>query len=279
MRAAGIPILPGSIPEPLGSAAGVAAVFLIHSARALPGFSTLSIRVWPIMGDDGVWFVRVPTVARVGESESIPQFLTNALYRLAGPYPPYRQRTVEEGLAFVDETSRLFVSVVDQYLRAVDSDQDPGLPAAWVARSIVPAELHPDLLQASDVADTTPPQLLSFGLEPAAGTPATDPTVTGTCRIVDDRSGVGDGGASSPSQARLRSGSGQMRDVLFVPPTRISGDERDGTYSSSFTLDEHAERGLWRVEFVLLVDNAGNRQSYASDTLAAQGFLTSILVR
>ncbi len=64
-----------------------------------------------------------------------------------------------------------------------------------------------------------------------------------------------------------------------MPRTRIAGDEHDGSYSASFTLDEQAERGLWRVEYVMLVDNAGNRRDYSRDQLTALAFPTSILVR
>ena len=47
----------------------------------------------------------------------------------------------------------------------------------------------------------------------------------------------------------------------------------------AFTLDEHAERGVWQVEYVMLVDNAGNSRQYGPDALAAQGFSISIVVR
>jgi serine/threonine protein kinase len=279
LDAAGLPELPGSIPGNLAMSPSVAAVFLIHSPRGLAGVPTLTVRVWPIHGPEGVWFVRVPTIARAGEPESVPGFLADAIFRLTGPFPPYRQSTVEEGLTIVDETARLFVSIAEQYVRALGDDQDPALPETWVARKIVAVELAQDPALVAEAADTTPPELLAFELEPSSGTPADDPTVTVTCRIVDERSGIGDGGSSSPSQARLRSRSGQMRDVLFTPASRVAGDERDGTYSASFTLDEHAERGVWQVEHVLLVDNAGNNRSYGPDTLAADNFSTSIVVR
>jgi serine/threonine protein kinase len=276
LAAAGVPEIPGSVPN---AAAGpsVAAVFLIHSSRGLAAFPTFAIRLWPVVGPDGVWFVRVPTMTRAGEQETVPVFLLDSLFRLAGPFRPYSQATVENGLAIVDETSGMFVSLVEQYVRALGDDEDPAAPDTWATRRIEPVELDPHARPA--LTDTMPPQLVEFRLEPPSGTPSNDPTVTVTCRIVDDRSGIGDGGPSSPSQARLRSASGQMRDVLFTPLTRIAGDEHDGTYSSSFTLDEHSERGVWRVEYVSLVDNAGNHRSIATDALAAQGFPASILVR
>jgi hypothetical protein len=276
---AGIPELPGTVPRSLGSAHSAAAVFSIHSPRGLAGFPTLTIRVWPISSADEVWFVRAPTIAEPTGQETVAPFLVDSIFLLAGPFPAYRQATVEQGLAIIDETSRLFVSIAEHYVRALGDDQDPSRPDTWADRAVQAVDLAHHLPAAASSADTTAPSLVSFLLQPPDGTPAEDPTITVTCRVVDAQSGIGDGGSSSPSQARIRSRSGQFRDVVFTPATRVSGDERVGTYSSSFTLDDHAERGLWSAEYVMLVDNAGNRRDYPPQELAAQGFSTSILVR
>lgn len=142
-----------------------------------------------------------------------------------------------------------------------------------------PVEMDTALSNESAVSDTTPPTLRSLVLEPAGGTQPSDPTITITVEITDEQAGNGDGGSGSPSQARLRSPSGQMRDALFVAATRVSGNANDGAYSQTFTLEEHAERGLWRVEYVLLVDAAGNDRRHDASELARRGFATSILVR
>jgi Protein kinase domain len=279
LQRAGLTDLPGEPPHALPPGPAVAAVYLIHCPRGLSGLPTLTIRLWPIVGPEGVRFVRAPTLAAPGDQEVVPAFLIEPVFRLEGPFEAYRQSTVDAGIALVDESSRLFVALAEEYVRVVAEGADPALPGAWAERQLSPGDLseQPGAVEAG--ADTTPPTLASLVLEPEGGTPPDDPTVTVVVRITDDQAGIGGGGSGSPSQARLRSPSGQMRDVLFIPATRVSGDELDAVYSQSFTLERHAERGLWRVESVLLVDNAGNMRSHDMADLASRGFSTSIVVR
>lgn len=222
-----------------------------------------------------MWFARAPMIAVEQQPETVAEFLTDRLYRVAGPFPAFRQATMDEGLEFVSESQRLFVAFVETYLLVVDEGGDPAAPDAWRGRALEPV----DISQAPrDAVDIEPPQLLGLELELADDAPPEEPQVGVRCRIRDEQSGIGDGGYSSPSQARLRSRSGQMGDAIFTPATRISGDEHDGTYLDRIKIGQHMERGEWHVEQLMLVDKAGNRRAYLKAELEALDFPTRITI-
>src|SRR5262249_49878598 len=81
------------------------------------------------------------------------------------------------------------------------------------------------------------------------------------------------GGAynSSPSQLLFRSPSGQTAWGIFAP---VAGDD----YSATVTVPRYAETGTWNVNYVSLVDCAGNGRSLSTADLSALGFAVSFTV-
>jgi uncharacterized repeat protein (TIGR01451 family) len=126
------------------------------------------------------------------------------------------------------------------------------------------------------VGDAEPPNILSFDFDPKSiDTSTSSREVTVTARLTDDLSGV-----DLSTQARFRSPSGnQFADVGFWPPGGlISGDELDGIYESKLTLPQHSEQGIWKLDYIYLRDNVGNRRQLSKDDAAASGFPTEFVV-
>ena len=84
-----------------------------------------------------------------------------------------------------------------------------------------------------------------------------------TARLTDNASGIFDGtyangiGGSCP-QIRFVSSSGQIVDGIFDIEQAVSGGPLNGVYRASITLPAGAEAGVWRVDYLLLNDEAGN---------------------
>jgi hypothetical protein len=110
-------------------------------------------------------------------------------------------------------------------------------------------------------ADTTPPQVTAFGLEPSTVDTQEGPaTVTATMTLTDDQSGIatrGDLEAHTYSMSSLSlaplTGTQSAGDLL----TRIAGTGRDGVYTVTLTLPQGAQSGVWRAH-LHLADRAGN---------------------
>lgn len=266
-------LLPGS------DHTGAAACFVIHSPRGIPAFATLVVRTWLSMEAGQVWVNRLPMVTKANEPDAVATFLAPALATRAGPYPPYRQATINEAVRVIEETARLFVTLCEHYLDIIDRGGDPANPREWEGREIVPAEAAQ--AEEADRGDTQPPDLRSFEVIPTAvQLKGTEVSITCRARIVDDAAGVaGVGFTSSPSQARFRSPSGQFADVMFNETQRIAGDALDGVYEDSFVLSPRAERGFWIVESVLVVDQVGNARRYSTVDLRDRGMPTRLEVR
>ena len=256
-----------------------AVCFSIHSPRGVQAFPTLLVRVWLSTQGEGVWINRVPMVCPVGGGETVATFLADAVAARFGPFPPFRHATVEEALAIVEATAAMFLSLSEHYLDIVDRGEDPGNPAAWQGREIVQAAITS--ADGSPRGDTQPPDLLSLEILPSV-VELHDVAVAVTCRarIVDDAVGVaGEGYTSSPSQARFRSPSGQTLDALFDHRNRLSGDARDGVYEGRVELSPESERGLWKIESVLVVDQLGNARRYSPEELRDRGMPNGLQVR
>lgn len=256
-----------------------AVCFVIHSPRGIRAFPTFVVRTWLSMEAEQVWVNRMPMVTKANEPERVATFLPPALASRAGPSPPYRQATIDEAVRVVDETARLFVTLCEHYLDIIDRGGDPANPVEWEEREIIPAEAVQG--EEADRGDTQPPDLRSFEVIPTAvQLGGTEVAITCRARIVDDAAGVaGVGFTSSPSQARFRSPSGQIKDVSFNEAQRISGAALDGVYEDSFVLSPSAERGFWIVEYVLVVDQVGNTRRYSASDLADRGMPNRLEVR
>jgi serine/threonine protein kinase len=241
LSAVGTTDLPGAPPQgvvPQSQAVG----YLLHCPRGLASLPGMSIKIWPVCREESVWIVRAPTLSRAGGTEEVPTFLLESIYDLSGPFAAYRRATFDQARDFVAETGRLFIALAEQYVSMVAGDLDPGAASAWEGLTLVAAEA--DERTQGKRGDAEPPDLIDLRLE--AGHVDRSPdltTVTVTAHIVDELSGISHGNGSSPSQARLSSPSGQFRDVMFIPTTRVSGDDHDGTYSQAVELGEHAGAG------------------------------------
>lgn len=258
---------------------GAAVCFVIHSPRGIPAFPSFVVRAWLSMEAGEVWMNRLPMVTRASEPERVATYLAPPLATRVGPYPPYRQVTIDAAVRIIDETARLFVALCEHYLDIIDRGGDPANPMEWEKREIVPVQTI--AAERSERGDTQPPDLRSLEVIPTA-VELRDAEISVTCRarIVDDAAGVaGVGYSGSPSQARFRSASGQITDVLFDETRRISGTPLDGIYEDSFVFSPNAERGFWTIESVLVVDQVGNARRYSTIDLRDRGMPTRLEVR
>lgn len=278
----GLPVPAGfstASPEGLSTSDGGCVVFLIHSPQGIPTLPTLCLRLWLSEGAGEVWLTRIPMVTPAGQPERAAEFLLPALFGVFGPFPAFRQAALHELSGLVEESARLFVSLVENYLDIVDAGADPSTAELWNGRTVEPVEIvaTPHGVH----GDVAPPDLRAFDVFPSTVVMSED-TAALTCRarIVDDESGVaGAGYSSSPSQARFQSPTGQIRDAIFTDATRVSGDARDGVYEDHLSLDPHAERGVWKLVQVLVVDQVGNSRTYPASEVGAMGFATGFEMR
>lgn len=105
--------------------------------------------------------------------------------------------------------------------------------------------------------DIRPPQLVTWSFSPTVINVAeANQTITFVAHFTDDLSGLG-----GATQARFRSPSNhQLEDVVFsYPRDLISGTAQDGIYRSTLVLPRFSESGTWKLEYVFLEDNVGNR--------------------
>jgi hypothetical protein len=264
--------------QPLGDPVQAATCFVIHSSRGIESFPTIVIRIWPSVTDDKLWIAVVPEVAHGGQ-QVVAGFLAPWLFRVFGPFQAFRQSTLEEAATIAETTGRLFVALAEQYLEIIDDGLDPADSRSWQNRKLSPAELVAPALQSR--GDTEPPDLRSFSFIPSVvDVAASAAIVTCRARIVDDLAGVaGEGYTSSASQARFRSPSGQLKDVVFDHRSRVSGDTLDGTYEARLSFSPEVERGFWVVEYVLVADQVGNTRFYRDAELRDLGFPTRLEVR
>jgi hypothetical protein len=257
---------------------GAATCFVLHSSRGIESFPTIVVRVWPAFIDDKVWIAMVPEVAHGGQ-QAVAAFLAPWLFGIFGPFEAFRQSSLEEATRIAETTARLFVTLAEQYLEIIDDGLNPAEPQAWEGRRLSPAELVTPASKSR--GDTQPPDLRSFSFTPlVVEVNASAAIVTCRARIVDDLAGVaGEGYTSSASQARFRSPSGQLKDVMFDHRTRVSGDALDGIYEATLSFSAEVERGFWEVEYVLVADQVGNTRTYRGAELRDLGFTTRLEVR
>jgi Protein kinase domain len=262
---------------PVTYPASGAICFVIQSGiRTLP---SVLVRVWPIVQGDQMWLASLPSGAAPGTGEAPVDHLNRWFAGISGPFAVQRQSTVEESIERIDRVARLFVALVEEFLEIVDAGGDVLDPRAWDGKALEPA----DVVRSSGAVpgDSQPPDLRSFDFAPSVIELVNDSiAVTCRARLVDELAGVaGEGYSSSHSQARFRSPSGQIRDVMFDQRARVSGDSFDGVYEATLALPAHAERGFWNVEYLLAADQVGNTHVYMTAELRDRGFKTRLEVR
>ena len=106
--------------------------------------------------------------------------------------------------------------------------------------------------------DTTSPQIRSVTMTPGEVDTSTGPaTVTVTVRASDDLSGLFVDGVAAGSQNMVTLISpSQQRATALLELT--SGTDKDGTLVAHVTLPLHSEQGTWTLQWVTVLDRAGN---------------------
>jgi hypothetical protein len=125
----------------------------------------------------------------------------------------------------------------------------------------------------SSPEDVTLPQPQSLVLSATTVDVSTGPQSVGyTIRVTDDLSGMTQVTLFfyTPSRAR-------WWDSYVAPPSRVSGDARDGTYASTFVFPQYAEAGTYHLS-AYVWDAAGNQGWYSEEALAGLGLPTTVEV-
>lgn len=123
--------------------------------------------------------------------------------------------------------------------------------------------------------DNTAPRVTAINFSPVTiDTGSGDQTITLTVTLTDDLVGVaipGDCGSAcntSNTQLRLRPLIGTQF-IDFHAWTRVSGDDNNGTYTSTAVIPQYSKVGLWTVEHLYLVDKLNNNSRKTGVQLAA----------
>ena len=103
-------------------------------------------------------------------------------------------------------------------------------------------------------------------------------------QITDDISGVADGvtngggGPNPVSNALWESPSGEqsLGGGIFTNPE--SGNDLDGIYSDTITLNRFSENGTWTLVKFFTGDESGNTKTFSTDELDALGIQTTFEV-
>ncbi len=98
--------------------------------------------------------------------------------------------------------------------------------------------------------------------------------------LTDDVAGVaGVEYQSSPSQARIEGPSGEERAIVFHGDAdRVSGTPWNGWYEGTLLLKAFDSRGVWAVQTLMLVDNAGHSSVLSRDDVVNRGFAVDVSV-
>jgi len=129
----------------------------------------------------------------------------------------------------------------------------------------------PTTFEVISVGDAESPDTVSFEFDPkSVGTSTSSQVITVTARLTDDMSGL------DRAQVRFESPSeSQSVSVSFTSSDRISGNELDGVYEDTMTLPQYSEPGTWKLDYISLYDNVGNRKQLSKEDVAALGFPTT----
>ena len=126
------------------------------------------------------------------------------------------------------------------------------------------------------VTDSSAPQLTQFVLTPkVVNTDDRDQELNPMVHLTDDLKGVyGKGDQADPSYTgssvmmRLRPEAGGDEKVDFIL-NRVSGDDLSGVYGARPIMPKGSKLGVWRVEYLYLVDKVGNNKYLSADEIDA----------
>jgi hypothetical protein len=129
----------------------------------------------------------------------------------------------------------------------------------------------PTEFEVESVGDSEPPEVVSFNFDPkSTDTSTSSQEITITARTTDDLSGLDQGSIRfySPSQS-------QSTNAWFSFNQRISGDDLDGVYECKMTLPQYSEAGTWKLDYISVYDEVGNRRRLSYDDASNLGFPTT----
>jgi hypothetical protein len=129
----------------------------------------------------------------------------------------------------------------------------------------------PTEFEVESVGDSEPPEVVSFNFDPKSVDASTSSQeITITARTTDDLSGLDQGSIRfySPSQS-------QSTNAWFSFNQRISGDDLDGVYECKMTLPQYSEAGTWKLDYISVYDEVGNRRRLSYDDASNLGFPTT----
>ena len=147
------------------------------------------------------------------------------------------------------------------------------------------------LAPATEMSDTTPPQLESLAIAPTViDTSSNSQTILLTIRLTDDMSGLAAPAAPVPgtpfwanAQAYFTSpagnGNGPSVSVSFSPAMRMSGDELDGVYTNVLNVPRFSRTGNWTLIEFYVSDALGNHRQFGLAALRNLGFPTQFTVQ
>jgi hypothetical protein len=138
--------------------------------------------------------------------------------------------------------------------------------------SVIPGA-DTSFINTATVEDITPPQITAFSIMPTEfNTESEDQTLTLTMTLTDNLSGLciagdcGNRNSYSVPSVRLKSPSGtQFSDSQDL--IRISGNDKNGSYTAHFNIPKGSAKGIWTVDSVLLVDKLNNYKSLSRSQL------------
>ena len=123
-------------------------------------------------------------------------------------------------------------------------------------------------------SDTLPPQLLGLTISPSTvDVTLASRQVTFNLHVSDDLSGIN----FTPGfriNVNLRSPSGSQ--LLNAAPPDQTGVVVNANLTVTMTIPRYAEPGIWQIDQIRLVDNAGNFSRLSASALAAAGFPISV---
>ncbi len=141
-----------------------------------------------------------------------------------------------------------------------------------------PNSMEPDPLGQSAIgpvinpmADNQAPSIAGFEIEPGILSKGSR-SINFSLHALDDQSGLG------RSAAYFKSPSGALAEVLFLPQNRTFGTAKDGIYATRLALPEDAERGVWTVENLTLLDMDGNSRIMDREQLVGLGLPAEFLI-
>ncbi len=133
------------------------------------------------------------------------------------------------------------------------------LLVAWIALILLPVEIS---------AGTTPPNLVNLSFDPQVDLTTGPSELTFSIEAIDNLSGINWG--EPGTQISIRNPSNAVYSAVFT------GNNNAG--EATFSFEETAAPGLWRIGLIILRDVAGNQSTYSNNDLASLGYETTFEV-